>query len=843
MRSSLDFPTHFSIQTTSLCNASCIFCPYPDTKNMFPQRVMDMGLYKRIIDQCSKFNKVERIMLYMNNEPLTDKHLIERINYAKERLPEVSVHLLTNGVLLSETLADRILESRLDWLGISFQGINKDTIEKAMGIPYKSTLERVIRFIDKVKKKKNIKEYLMITFLKHKYLSEDEKEEAIQFWRNKGIERISYFDRPVSRAGNLKDIEKVHNTGDIIGCRSIWAEKMIHIVEDGKVILCCMDWRREVILGDLNNETVYKVWNGRRRQIWESIYGRQEMADDFLCRRCEEAVLNQSLQRPDIMLLNLPPWAQEDPHVGIGYLSSYLRNKGKKINVLDLNKDFFINHPDYRMLWHVENKNFWSNVNTFPLLSKIFSKDIAKAVQAVVSINPVTIGFSVVDPKERVTIEFIKRIKKVLPKTKIILGGPATSTPEQRQIFLDTVGVHIDAFVVGEGEEASLELLQRIGEGGKLSNIPGTVLFSNGKWTESSPYPTDQLEKIPFPTYEEFNMDLYGKSLLVEWSRGCYSRCSFCKNWCIFPYYRAKDPEWVLAELEYHKRTYGIDEFTVVDSILNGDIKKLQGICSLIIKKKLGIKWSGQIAPREDMDCDFFKYMHKAGCCKLQIGVESGSDKVLKSMGKTYNIRVAESAVRYAKRAGIETEIFIIVGFPGEDAMAFKQTCNFIKRNRKYINTIKSINTLHLIAGTEVYERGVDRFNMKPLPKENWHYLWETYDGNNYNIRKERAQKLLDLSAKYGIKVMEANIVEGKECKLGKRTFSFEGEAIEMLKKEINSLQCFTAMNTSRRRKKRSFLQWIGLTFICLCTLGYIIYFWIYMLLYNKVLLGGRKNR
>ncbi|MFH1245500.1 MAG: radical SAM/SPASM domain-containing protein [Candidatus Omnitrophota bacterium] len=288
---SLGFPRYLSIQTTSLCNAGCIFCPYKEIKDTFPARIMDMGLYRKIIDECASHNHIEKILLYMNNEPLTDPYLIERINYAKEMVPRAGVHILTNGLLLTGEMSGKLLDSQLDWIGISFHGLKKETIEKAMGLPYEITFQRINNFIDQARDRKNIKEYVMLTFLRHKYLSEEEKEEAIAFWRKRGLERINYFDGPISRAGNVPDLPKVRNPGSVLGCNTIWADQMLHIVEDGKVVLCCMDWRREVILGDLNQESITRVWSGSRRQVWQRIKGKQPMSDEFLCRRCEAAVL------------------------------------------------------------------------------------------------------------------------------------------------------------------------------------------------------------------------------------------------------------------------------------------------------------------------------------------------------------------------------------------------------------------------------------------------------------------------------------------------------------------------------------------------------------------------
>ena len=290
---SIIFPRYVSIQTTSMCNAACIFCPYASIKDLFPQKIMPMSLYAKIMDECSQHKDVTRLILYMNNEPLTDPYITERICYAKERLPWAYVHILTNGALLTDEITDKLLASKLDWIGISFHGIRKETIVKAMCINYEVALDRICTFIKKAGKSgKNIKEYIMITFLKHEYLSDEEKQETINFWHDKGIERISYFDGSISRAGNVKNLPHVYHREKIAGCKSIWANEMIHIAEDGNVILCCMDWEREVILGDLNVDSINDVWNTKRGKIWSRIEGIQDLPDNFLCRRCEEAIIN-----------------------------------------------------------------------------------------------------------------------------------------------------------------------------------------------------------------------------------------------------------------------------------------------------------------------------------------------------------------------------------------------------------------------------------------------------------------------------------------------------------------------------------------------------------------------
>ncbi|OQA58385.1 MAG: Threonylcarbamoyladenosine tRNA methylthiotransferase MtaB [Candidatus Omnitrophica bacterium ADurb.Bin277] len=537
----------------------------------------------------------------------------------------------------------------------------------------------------------------------------------------------------------------------------------------------------------------------------------------------------------DLVIVNLPPWSQENPHIGIGYLASYLRAKKISLKLFDLNKSFFNDHPELQALWHVENKNYWSNEKTFPAIVAALRNDIDKAVDEIVDCEAGILGFSVVDPKERLTIEFIKSIKKKAPRKRIILGGPATSTREQRHIFLEKAAEYVDFFVIGEGEETLFDLTDRLLNGKSLSGLKGCYFKNNGTWEYQERPPIQHLESLPFPTYEEFNMSLYSDALLVEWSRGCRSRCAFCKNHKLFPYYRSKSPDWALRELKYHCENKKIHEFTVVDNVLNGDPPTLEKICDKILSENLRLRWSGQIAPREEMTFEFFKKMREAGCYKLQIGLESGSNKILKIMRKPFTAETSEQNIRNAKRAGIETEIFVMIGFPGESEEDFRETCHFVKKNADVIDAIKSINTLHLIAGTDVYDHAA-AFGLKSLPEKDWYYLWETKDGNTYPVRKRRAERLLQIADGSNIRVLETNISEGKERRL---------DLLCCINREEPGNAGLTVCAASKAypvKMRRNIKKWTALIFLSVFVLVYTGYFWLFAMARGRVLLGGKKR-
>jgi len=466
----------------------------------------------------------------------------------------------------------------------------------------------------------------------------------------------------------------------------------------------------------------------------------------------------------EILLVTSPPWGIHNPPVGLAYLSTYLRLHGIDTDVFDFNISLYRRiNPKWHKLWLPEFKNWWSNLERFQELMCEFSGDILWAAEQILRYNTPVIGFSVVDPKERTTIEIIRKVLEKDPSKRIILGGPAVSTPEQREIFLKHIGSSIDYFVVGEGEGILLELMQQY-----KNNDFALPLNEEVKKPQIVHKEINDISFIPHPTYNEFDFSMYdGGSLLVEWSRGCISSCSYCKGRKLLGRYRMKKAEDIVRELEFQFNRYNVNYFVVCDNLLNGNAQELERVCDLLIERELPVTWEGQGIPYRKMTFSLLQKMKAAGCCKMQWGLECGSNKLLQNIrkGRLFTVNEAEEVIRSSHEAGIRTELFIMIGLPGENDIEFKKTENFVRRNKMYIDRIKSVNTLHLVHGTDLFDHPED-YGLC-LPKDDWHYLWYSKDGNNdYSRRVLRARSLIELANNLDIQVQEHNLFEGEgvEC-------------------------------------------------------------------------------
>ncbi len=287
----VQFPEFILIQTISYCNARCLICPYADTVPIQEQGRMDLDLFKRIIDEASLYqNQVKQIMPYLMNEPLLDRSLAEKIKYIHLKNPNAWIHIVTNGSLFDDEITDQILNSPVNSIKISMLGHRKATYEKVMGLSnYDIVLERIVRFTEKALQLKG-DDFVSVCFTNTPgYVPDDEIAEVKKFWEAKGV-KYEIINHPISRAGNVKIMDAPRHR-HISGCTSIWRDDMIHILFNGDVVLCCMDWRREVVLGNVRERTIEEIWNGSRYdEIRKIIDGREQGDSNFLCYRCEAAI-------------------------------------------------------------------------------------------------------------------------------------------------------------------------------------------------------------------------------------------------------------------------------------------------------------------------------------------------------------------------------------------------------------------------------------------------------------------------------------------------------------------------------------------------------------------------
>jgi len=253
---------------------------------------------------------------------------------------------------------------------------------------------------------------------------------------------------------------------------------------------------------------------------------------------------------------------------------------------------------------------------------------------------------------------------------------------------------YVDFVCVGEGENSLAEILYDLEHGTMKKSYKGMLSKFNGKIVDGGESELIQLEKLPTPDYNDFNLSDYVKLYLsISSSRGCMYRCTYCGDMVnIFGNcFRFKSAKKVFSELKYLRDNYNVKRFAFADLMINGNIKELDRLCDLIIKNNLDILWTGFIRFRKEMNFKLFKKMKKAGCGRLFYGVETGSQNVLNAMNRRYKVEEGENILRLTNNAGIEVGATFMVGFPTESFKDFVQTLKFVSRNNNYFYFINHL--------------------------------------------------------------------------------------------------------------------------------------------------------
>lgn len=289
------------IQTTSVCNGKCIFCPYMDSWHKEHPGMMTDGVFERIVDQLKSI-PLNKICMYLENEPLVDPQLIPRTKRVIDELSFNLMEISTNAALLTEEKARSLVELFGDsphqiWL--SFHGINKRTFEGVMGLDFEKTLDNVIRLLQlaqDVPLNITIRGAGMplVKSLGHPYtFSEAEYRE---FWTQQclrhGISRLpainyfKYHDR--CRAIKRNDIRLKNNIRNSLkGFYCPRVDSWLHFLYTGELCICCMDYHREQIFGDITTHTVEEIFKSESYlNLRNQAFGLKESPENFICKRC-----------------------------------------------------------------------------------------------------------------------------------------------------------------------------------------------------------------------------------------------------------------------------------------------------------------------------------------------------------------------------------------------------------------------------------------------------------------------------------------------------------------------------------------------------------------------------
>ena len=342
--------------------------------------------------------------------------------------------------------------------------------------------------------------------------------------------------------------------------------------------------------------------------------------------------------------------------------------------------------------------------------------------------------------------ELIRAIRKIDKSIIIILGGPFASI--KYELLLKNFPV--DYVVIGDGEETLVELLDCLEHDQEPERVKGIAFLKDNRvWVTDERRKIINLDNLPYPAFHLFKkfdkkINIIEKdkpipnfilgrrcttlknALLLLSSRGCTYNCNFCpmskvsKNKIRF-----HSPEYFVDMVKFFYDNYNIKVYAFGDNFFTLAKKRVIKICGLILKKNLKISWS--CMTRSDyVDAKMLLLMAKAGCFEISYGIESGSAKIQKIIGKKLDLAKTKDAFTLTRKAGIRSILMLMIGNTGESRETIKETACYVKDIDPDTILVKITK---VYPGTKVH----DIFEKKGLLKKNY-YLTDEHAPPSFTL-------------------------------------------------------------------------------------------------------------
>jgi len=398
------------------------------------------------------------------------------------------------------------------------------------------------------------------------------------------------------------------------------------------------------------------------------------------------------------------------PPMGLLYVSAYLKENGYDNTVFD--------------------STFSSKEKLKDFILENQPKIIAFYVNIVTKLNVLDL------------IRFIKS-QENLKHTKIILGGPDLTYNIDN--YLNNGA---DFLVIGEGEQTMLELVGCLLEKNNLTldAINGIAYRENNNTTQNpSREKLKDLSELPLPNRAGINLEKYlavwkerhGKNTIsVSTQRGCPYSCNWCSTAIYGQSYRRRPVDKVVEELQFLRKEYNPDSIWFVDDVFSVNHKWIREFHAEVIRKNAVIPFEC-ITRAERLNDEILQLLKEAGCFRIWIGAESGSQKIIDKMDRRVGVNTVREIIQKANKIGIETGTFIMVGYPSETEEDIYETIHHLKTANP---THFTITIAYPIKGTVLYSE-VEKDFIENLD-------WATTTDRQIDFKRTYSRKYYDFAVR-----------------------------------------------------------------------------------------------
>jgi magnesium-protoporphyrin IX monomethyl ester (oxidative) cyclase len=366
------------------------------------------------------------------------------------------------------------------------------------------------------------------------------------------------------------------------------------------------------------------------------------------------------------------------PPLGLAYLAAALRAKRYEVAILDCIAEGY-NEAEIE----VEPEIFRYGLS---------DEEIKAAIQ---SFKPDIIGISCPQTVRQPEANCVASIcKEVFPDIPVVMGGASPSALKQEIMQ----NANIDFILQGEGEERFCELLEALHHSSltSLSKVDG-LIYREGKSIVINDHKKAiaEIDTLPLPAYDLLPMDKYfsiqknpsvlsgfkNTSIMIS-SRGCAMKCYYCPVHNVFgprgPFFRMRDIDSVLSEIEFLVTRYNVKEIQFEDANFNASIERTITLSNAIGKRFPDLRWcaphGNQISTLSDRVLDA---MREGGCQSIYLAIESGNQYFLNKHKNSVKLAKLKTILEKARNLDFKINAFFMIGYPEETREDMHNTINF----------------------------------------------------------------------------------------------------------------------------------------------------------------------
>jgi radical SAM superfamily enzyme YgiQ (UPF0313 family) len=341
---------------------------------------------------------------------------------------------------------------------------------------------------------------------------------------------------------------------------------------------------------------------------------------------------------------------------------------------------------------------------------------------------------------------FCALIKQHFPSIHVTIGGNTVTRLRDVLPKLPKLFALFDTAVIYEGETAFLRLLDALGTGAPLSDIPNVIYRDESGIHISTVTSAEDMAALPPPDFDGLPLEKYfvpDRVLPYLATRGCYwGRCEFCDHGEGYTAgYRTKKIDDVVAEIRTLRDKYQCRHFHFTDESYPPAL--FRKLARKLIESDMGIAWTTHMRFEKSLlDEEVWKDVAASGCKYLHFGYESGNERVLKLMDKATTTDVIRRHLELSDNVGIWNHVMGFFGFPGERREDALDSIQFLENNKERVHSI-GFGTFDLSRHTPVAKQP-DRFGVTPYINPEWDLALDYYYTVKDGLSIEEAERVFE---------------------------------------------------------------------------------------------------